>query len=187
MTRLRFTTAREVFDAFPTASEDISAPPSDDGPWAYVKALMASPTPEDAITFCAYLLPRREAVWWACQCVRMMAVAPGDDADTDAIEAAEAWVREPEENRRRIALQYGMTGDRQRPATWLSLAAGWSGGSMVEGDHPIAAPPHLTAKAARAAVLIGLARGDARQRTAKVRAVIEAGVDVAGGDVRELG
>ena len=100
MAHLRFTTARELFEAFPTARDDIGAEPTDEGPWAFLKTLLASPTPEDAIAFCAYLLPRREAVWWACQCVRVLA-PPRDEAEQAALDTAETWVREPEESRRR--------------------------------------------------------------------------------------
>jgi len=185
MAHLRFTTARELFEAFPTARDDIGAEPTDEGPWAFLKTLLASPTPEDAIAFCAYLLPRREAVWWACQCVRVLA-PPRDEAEQAALDTAETWVREPEESRRRVALQLGMTSERQSPATWLLLAAGWSGGSMVEGEHPVPAPSHLTAKAARAAILIALARKGVGERATQLRACIEGGVQLAGGDVLQL-
>src|SRR6184192_1446688 len=70
--RLRFATARQVFEAFPTASSDIEAKPSDTEPLAFLQSLLRGPTPEDAVSFCAYLLPRREAVWWACRCIRAL-------------------------------------------------------------------------------------------------------------------
>lgn len=180
MAALRFATARAVFDAFPTAGEDIGTAPGEEGPWAFAEALLESPTPEDAVGFCAYVLPRREAVWWACQCVRMVpsAIAGGDE---EAIVAAEDWVRTPDEERRRAALRAGMSRERRSAATWLLLAAGWAGGSMIEGEHPVAAPGHLTAKAARAAVLIGLAHAP-RERPGRLRAFVDAAIRL-GGDV----
>jgi hypothetical protein len=171
MSRLRFSTARDVFDAFPTASEDIRARATDDAPIAYVKALARGTTPEDALTFCAYVLPRREAVWWACQCLRSLIAAPSA-AEAALVQSAEAWVREPEDSIRRAALAAGEAASRNSPATWAALAAGWSGGSMVEG-HSVPCPPHLTAKAVRIAVLSALARLDTGQRAAAISGCVD--------------
>src|SRR5688572_18990279 len=164
MSRLRFSSARDVFEAFPTAHDDLEAKPTDQPPLVFLEALMESDTPEDAVAFCAYLLPRREAVWWACQCVRELN-SSRNPAEDKALAAAEDWVREPEEERRRTALDTGSDSDRNAPATWAALAAGWSGGSMTPVDQPPApCPPHLTAKAVRAAVLTALARVPVKQR-----------------------
>jgi hypothetical protein len=172
MARIRFATAREVFEAFPVSRDDIEAAPSDEPPQLFVKALLDSATPEDAIGFSAYMLPRREAVWWACQCLRAIDPMPPAE-EAVAIQFAEAWVREPEEHRRRAALEIGERSDDNAPATWAALAAAWSGGNMMREGQPVQAPPHLTAKAARAAVLIALARVGAREREARLRACIE--------------
>jgi len=172
MARIRFSTAREVFEAFPAARADIEAEPSDDPPQLFVEALLDSPTPEDAIGFSAYMLPRREAVWWTCQCLRALDSMPPAEEGA-AIQSAETWVREPEEHRRRAALEIGERGDNRSPATWAALAAAWSGGNMMREGQPVQAPPHLTAKAARAAVLIALARVPARQRGSQLRACVE--------------
>lgn len=177
---LRFATAQEVFEAFPVARDDLEAAPSEEPPLAFLEALVASPTPEDAVGFCAYLLPRREAVWWACQCLRALDPSPPAE-EAAAIQAAEAWVREPEEHYRRAALQLGLDGDRRAPATWAALAAAWSGGSLFLDGSTTAAPPHMTAKSARAAVLVALARVGAKERAARLRACI----DVALGLVRD--
>jgi hypothetical protein len=179
----RFVTAQDVFEAFPAARDDLDAGPTDDPPLVFLQSLMRSETPEDAVAFSAYLLPRREAVWWACQCVRSLAPSrsPAEDA---ALATAEDWVREPEEERRRAALDLGSASDRSSPTTWTALAAGWSGGSMTPADQPPApCPPHLTAKAVRAAVLTALARIPVRQRAERLRACLEDAVRLAGGDL----
>jgi hypothetical protein len=184
MSRLPFATARDVFDAFPRATEDIKAPPTDDPPLTYIQSLAATETPEDAIAFCAYLLPRREAVWWACQCVRSLDPSP-PRGELAALEAAEAWVMEPEEHRRRAALQLGLAGDRRAPASCLALAAGWSGGTVMLSDDAAApAPSDMTAKMARAAVLAALARIGAKDRATHLKACIEAALRLAGDDTR---
>ena len=176
MSALRFSTANEVYDAFPTVGDFLSAEPTGSPPAAFMRSLAAGPTPEDAITFCAFTLGRREAVWWACQCVRSIAqVAEGQE--DPLLLAAEDWVREPEEDRRRTALQLGMESDKQVASAWLALAAGWSGGSIstVEG---MKVPPasHMTPSAARAAILIALARVGPKERGPRLERCVEGGL-----------
>jgi len=182
-THLRFNTAQEVYDAFPTAHEDISVQPTKDEPLRFMSSLLASATPEDAITFCAYMLPRREAVWWAHQCVVLNGteIAPEEQ---DLVNTAENWVREPEEDNRRKALVAGMNARFKTPGAWVALAAGWSGGSMaIDAEYPVPAPAHLTAKAASAAVLGALARVDTARRSEFLKAYADGGINLV--EVRE--
>jgi hypothetical protein len=183
--RLRFATARQVFDAFPAAREDIAAEATNDGPLVFLRALADSPTPEDAVTFCAYLLPRREAVWWACHCVRALQAARGI-TETEPLRLAEAWVRDPEEEMRQKALAHGLAADPARADSWVALAAGWSGGSMAAPEQPtVPPPPHMTAKAVRAAVLMAIAVIGATDRRRALKACVEAGLRFAeGGDAK---
>ena len=106
--RLRFTTARQVFEAFPTAASDIEVEPADEAPLDFARKLLAPGRRFESIVYLAYLLPRREAVWWGCQCVRAIS---GNKAD-DALLAAEAWVRDPDETTRRAALDIGWSARR---------------------------------------------------------------------------
>lgn len=175
----RFLTARDVFEAFPTAGEDIEAIPSDIKPLDFLVALIDSKTPEDAIAFCAYLLPKREAVWWGCSCVRGLA----DEHERRSIEqsrafvAAETWVKDPQHQRRVEAMRIGLSTSRNDASTWLALGAAWSGGDMADNPQaPVPAPPHLTAKAIRAAVLIALARNPTRERRGKLSICVDHGV-----------
>jgi hypothetical protein len=177
MSRIRFAFAQEVFAAFPTAYEDIKAKPAQEPPLVFLRSLVKGPVPEDAITFCAYLLPRREAVWWASQCVRALIGAP-TEYDETAIKAAEDWVVEPEEPKRRAALQIGMTGNRKAASTWVALAAAWSGGSLVVSEYGgPPAPPQLTAKAATGALMLALLNKP--DRVAEITRCIERGIQIA--------
>lgn len=168
MGKLRFSSAREVFEAFPTLGDDLTSGPTADSPLQYLQILRESGTPEDGVAFSAYVLNRRDTVWWACQCLRLL--IPGIETGDPALRAAEAWVYAPDEDKRLAALRLGIEEDRQRPATWLSLAAGWSGGNIappgVAGIVP--SPPHYTARAARIAVLSALAFVPARERADKL-------------------
>jgi hypothetical protein len=177
MSGLRFEVARDVFEAFPTAYDDIEARPTEAPPLAFLRSLASGPTPDDAIGFCAYLLPRREAVWWASQCVRDLIGTP-TESDEIALGAAEDWVREPEEPKRRAALRIGLAADRRAASTWVALAAAWSGGSLIESEYRgPAAPPHLTAKAARGALMLALV--DKPHRGTQISQCVKRGVQIA--------
>jgi hypothetical protein len=176
--RVRFATARELFETFPTAGEDMAAQPSDAPSLDYLRALVKSRTPEDAVTFCAYLLPRRVAVWWGHQCLTNLPdiLAQQDHA---LLAAAEDWVREPEEERRYAALDAGMAAPAKTPGAWIALAAGWSGGSMAPpGSAPVVPPPHLTARAVNAGVLSAVARVALKQRAAVLSACVSMGIQL---------
>jgi hypothetical protein len=177
--RLRFSTARDLFEAFPVALEDMDARPSDRGSLEFVKDLMASRTPEDAITFSAYLLDKREAVWWGHQCLSAVPdkLAP---EDVEMLALAENWVRHPDEPQRMAALDAGMASQRKTPGVWIALGAGWSGGSMMGPDTvPVPPPPHLTAKAVNAGVLGVLARVDRKARASTLGRFVDMAVRLA--------
>jgi hypothetical protein len=176
--RLRFSTARDLFEALPTASEDIAAQPTDRPSLDFMAELVAGPTPEDGITFCAYLLPKREAVWWAHQCLDNVAELLSAE-DHEMLALAESWVRYPDEDQRCAVLDAGMAGMAKTPGVWVALAAGWSGGSMLPTDAaPVEAPPYLTAKAVNAGVLSALARVDRKSRAATLRLFVNMGIQL---------
>lgn len=180
--RLRFATARQVFEAFPTAAADIEVQPGGEGALDFARKLLAPGRRFEAVVYIAYLLPRREAVWWGCQCVRAIG---GNKAD-DALLSAEAWVREPEETTRRAALNIGWTRDARIATTWLALAAGQSGGSIApEGAHPVAPPAQATALDVKAAVILAIAQSPSHSQSVWTSACVEAGIRfAAGGDVK---
>ncbi|WP_293865829.1 hypothetical protein [uncultured Alsobacter sp.] len=150
--RIRFATVDDLYAAFPTAVVEIGEPAERQPSPVFVDACLRAEKWDCALTFLAYLLGKREAVWWGCTCLRQVKV---DGATEEAcLRAAEDWVRSPEDQRRVHALDIGMQASQQRPATWIALAAGWSSGNM-SGDERfrIAPPPQLTAQAVRAAIL----------------------------------
>jgi len=183
MARLRFETARDLFEAFPGAKETLMLEPSDCGSLAFLESLTESAA-EKAVGFCAYLLPRREAVWWACQSVKSLD-PPGSKEEQRALAAAEQWVKEPEEELRLAALKIGQAANHEHAATWAALAAGWAGGTMPFEDKPVAVPPDQTAKAVRAAILIAGARCDPKNRTDLLKQCVRQGARLAAGNAKE--
>ena len=176
----RFLTVRDLCDAFPLAESDIGVEPSDTPSLEFLRTVAAEEDWEAAVSFCAYLLPRREAVWWGCRSVR--AIIPTRTPDEEAaIRIAEDWVREPQEERRVAALDLGIRHSNRLPATWLALAAGWSGGSMnpgVEGSPQV--QPYQTSRAVRAALLIAGCRVGMEEKAGVFRRCVEDGARLAG-------
>ena len=176
---IRFAISRALFEAFPTALQDVGAEPTDAAPLEYLQSLADRGELDKAATFCAYMLPRREAVSWGCWCVRKLAekLPPQEEA---SLRAAEDWVSVPEEACRIAALELGMRSNFGWPSTWLALAAGWSGGNILLGVQATAtAPPEQTAKAVRAAVLTAKARLAPAQRNEGLRTCIDAAIRIA--------
>jgi len=177
--RLRFSTARELFDAFPTVGKDMKAPPTDQPSIVFCRALLASRVPEEAVTFCAYLLPRRTAVWWGHECLSQL-IDLLDAQDREMLALAHAWVSEPEEDRRYAALDAGMAAEHKTPGVWVALAAGWSGGSLApRGMETVTPQPFLTARAINAGILSCLARVPQNDRSAVLVALVEMGIQLA--------
>jgi len=114
------------------------------------------------------------------------AIQGGSTSADAALEAAEAWVREPEEATQRAALGLWAAGNKRAATTWLASAAGWSGGNMAPtGQQPNFAPPHLTAKAVLAAIVLAIAKAGSQSQTAWLAACTEACIRFAeGGDAR---
>jgi hypothetical protein len=181
MSLTRFATAEAVFETFPELSEKISVKPSERPPLDFLRSLIGAGKLEDAVTFSAFLLPRREAVWWACRSAR---AALGQIAKerAPALLAAEAWVSEPGEERRHTALEVGTKGHCDEPLTWVALAAGWAGGFLVSGPHhSIPMPHYMTARATRTAILISSLSANWDQRPAYLQARIAEGIRLAEG------
>jgi len=181
-TRVRFATAGQVLEAYPRVATEIGLRPGEESPLDFARKLIAAANRFDAIVYVAFLLPRREAVWWGCQCVRALK----DGAADEALLAAEAWVREPEEERRRAALALANSGDLALPTTWLARAVGYSGGSVAaEGAHPAPAASDATAISVKAAIVLALSERPLATIRAWINACAEAGVRFAdGGDAK---
>lgn len=178
MSRVRFETDRAVLDAFPTARDHVRTPPAGQPPLAFLKLLVARGALEDAVAFCAYLLPRREAVAWGCRSLRQLA-DPAMPIETEAYKAAQAWVAAPDEDHRLAALDACEATDPNEPTKWLAMAAAHSGGNLApRSDIHVPTPPHLTASALRVALLLMRTRVPLTWAE-RIRPCIEAGARIA--------
>jgi uncharacterized protein DUF6931 len=179
MSRVRFATARSVFETFPELATKSAIAPTDDPPILFLKNLSAQEKFEDAVAFCAHLLPRREAVWWACGSARAF-LGDAVQGQVAGLIAAETWVHEPNDQNRLLALQIGTRSDNSDPLTWLALGAGWSGGMLSSiPNPPVPVPPYLTARAVRIAILLSARQVKLAERPGRMRACIAEGLKLA--------
>jgi hypothetical protein len=88
----------------------------------------------DAVRLLAGALPRREAVTWACRCVRGAAGAAPSPADGAALAAAEAWEAAPSDARSRAAGAAASAAGYGGAAGSAALAAFLSGGGLALPD-----------------------------------------------------
>ncbi len=176
MSRIRFATVRALSESFPEALQNIGAGPTDEPPIAFLRKLATGGKPEDAIAVCAYLLPRREAVWWGCTSARMLL---GDKLqnETAALAAAEAWVQEPTDENRQAALDIGTKAASHEPLTWLALAAGWSSGTFA--PMPVPVPAYMTSRAVRISMLISMRRANPDERAKLLQSCLAHGIQLA--------
>jgi hypothetical protein len=151
-------------------------------PAAYLGALIEAGLETDALRFLAFALPKREAVWWACLAARDALAADNRPEVAACLEAVEAWVYRPDEEKRRQTFPLAEAVGFETPAGYAALAAFWSGGSIAPPDAPEVSPdPALTPTMAGAAVLLAAVKPDPLKAPAKHRLAIARGIDIANG------
>jgi hypothetical protein len=126
---------------------------------AFIRQLMAAGCEVDAVKFLAHALPRREAVWWGCMVVRLIAGAslPPGSAPDAALRAASRWVVDPSKPNERASGQAGKAAGDGTPAGCLALAAYWNGGDIGPPGAPEVAPePRITAMSVANGVLLAV-------------------------------
>jgi len=136
----------------------------------------------DAVRLLAFNLPRREAVWWACLCVRdALGEAPAPE-DLAAVAAAERWAAEPTEENRRAANELAEALEFETAAAWAAVAAYWSAGSLAPaGSPPVAPAPEAGGTAVATAVILAAAADDPAVMAARYTKSLARGADIARG------
>ncbi len=93
----------------------------------------------EAIRLQAHILEPAAAVAWGCKCLReITATRQAEDKlseeDTAAIDAAAIWATSPGEDERYAAQAAAEQSSYETGASWLALAAFWSGPSLLPAD-----------------------------------------------------
>ncbi|MBM4012390.1 MAG: hypothetical protein FJ275_11675 [Planctomycetes bacterium] len=146
------------------------------------RALVKAGLAEDAVSLLAQALTRRAAAWWACRVTRLEAGGSVTPKELRAIEAAEAWVRQPEQLKAYAAQDAANVAGLASPAGCAALAAFLAGDSLAPPHlDPLPPLPHLAGMAAAGAVKLAAARRAPAEPSQELRRMIDAGFAIAAG------
>lgn len=133
-----------------------------------------------ACRLAAQALPKREAVWWACMCARAVPDEKAEPTDLGALEAAEAWVRRPDEAARRACMAAAQQNNFRSTEAWAAVGAFWSGGSMAPEGQPVVPPgEHLTGTAIGGAVVLAGVRRTPQHMDARLKRFLASAREIA--------
>jgi hypothetical protein len=133
-------------------------------PRPFLELLIEKALCEDAVMLMAHAMPKREAIWWACQCVRLVEGEAISPQALDLVAEAEAWVAKPTDEQRRKAFEKAEAANFDPPAGFVGMAVFFSSGSLSLPNLPPVPPKeHLSAGMVGNAVKVAaVAKGGAR-------------------------
>ena len=178
--------ATAVAAAIPTLSDEAKATLKPEfSPKQYLDALAKAGHLHDAARVMAFTLGRREAVWWALQCVRKVPALATPEKSAAALAAAEAWVEDPTDDRRRLSFAAGEAAPFETPAGCVALAAFFIEGSLAPAHlQAVPAPSHSGPAAASTAVVLAAVSTEPEKADEKFKAFLTLGHEVAAGTNR---
>ena len=150
---------------------------------ALIEKLREAGRDYDAIKALAQALPGREAVWWACRCLRTLPMPVKDSPEARALNAAERWALEPSEEVARQAYAAAEELEFKKPHAWAGAAALWAGPNMnpMPDLPPVPPDPSLAGKAAAGAIGQAAASDDPPKPAERHKQFLEIGEAVAAG------
>ena len=146
------------------------------------RALLKAGMAEDAVSVLAQSLSRRGAAWWACRVARLEAGGSPSPKELQALEAAEAWVRQPEQLKAYAAQNGANVAGLASPAGCAALSAFLAGESLAPPHlDPLPPLPHLAGMAVAGAVKLAAARRAPAEPNQELLRMIAAGFEIASG------
>jgi len=137
---------------------------------------------KDVISVIAHALPPREAVYWACLCVRDVLDQNTMSEDLRAIKAAEQWVIKQSESDRMLNHQIAEDLDYTTASAWVSNAVFWSGGNISTDKNAKVEPPEgIFGKAISGAINLASATEDGKKTEQIKKQFIKRGINIAQG------
>ncbi len=128
LSKIKARKAREVPGGDWLDEESLALLRDDPTPLEFLDALIAQERFADAIHFLAHAIPKREAVWWGCLCIKLAGGENLSPKELAALTAAVRWALRPEEEYRAAAKEPAEAAGFEAPAGNLALAVQFSGG-----------------------------------------------------------
>ncbi|WP_370981188.1 hypothetical protein [Agaribacterium sp. ZY112] len=183
LVKIQALTAEELLNHFELTdegSEDVVI--LDTAPQISIERLRDAGFFHDSVKLLAHGLPKREAVWWACLAARKAQTPETDEANINALLAAEAWAKKPSEDNRLRCKELGELTKSKTAASWAATAAAWCTGSMTpEGEPEVPPPEYLFAHAVAGCVSLAAALIDPEKLEENYKYFIAQGLDLARG------
>ena len=180
--KIRAPKGREILGRDRLGEESLALLRDDQTPLEFLDALIAHERFADPIHFLAHAIPRREAVWWGCLCVKQ---AGGDNLSPNALAALTAavrWALRPEEEFRAAAREPAKAAGFKAPAGILAHAVSYSGGSLAPAGLPEVPPnPALTAQCVAGAIKLAAATAPPDQAKRIFHRFLALGIGIASG------
>ncbi len=142
---------------------------------------------QDALCLAAYALPPREAVWWACMCARHTAAAAPLQPSPDRLagDAAEFWVRQPDEMARARAFRAARAARFQSAEALAALAVFWA--AVPPGfSIPVDTATEQLGGSVERAVRFSALRGSMPERPVRWASFLRSARDIAGGGAGQI-
>ena len=183
MKKINAKTAKELtahYDAIEDDAFDLLQPKLT--PEEYINKLIEKEYFADSIVFIAHGLPKREAIWWACLCAKVVTNKETKADDLASLTMAEKWVYEPDDKKRRLCGTLAEKGEYKSAQNWVAAAVFWSGGSITKEEEPAMEPaPYLYAHAVSGAILNAVGMADTDDIDAQFQQFIKNGLNIADG------
>jgi hypothetical protein len=145
----------------------------------------------DAVLLLAHGLQKRAAVWWGCILCRSQLSQfaktfeaeffPPPAHELLAIDAAERWVRDPQEKHRLAARDAASAAGNRTPAHWAAMASFWSTGNMTPDAGVVTSPPPFLYALAVVSAMDFAAARCGRQRDEFFSEALRRGISLASG------
>ena len=148
----------------------------------FIQGLLQVYSLKDVIGVISQALPPREAVYWACLCVRDVLDEKESPDDVHAIKAAEQWLVNPNEDNRYLNLQMAEQLEYATAAAWVANAVFWSGGSITPRDQAkVEAPEGIFGKAICGAIMLASADEDPKKANGLQQRFVKRGINITQG------
>ncbi len=150
-------------------------------PRDYLAELQEAKLTTDALRWLAHLLPKREGVWWSWHSVRAGLGQPVEPKAQAALDATEAWLKQPADDElRRAALRAAEDVGFGHPAGCAALAAFLAHGSLAPPNVPPVPPgAYLTAQAVAGSILLASVVRQPEAAAAKQESFLKKGLEIA--------
>lgn len=142
LTKIKANTTAEFSPNFKPQPDAKALMKPDQTPAEYLSALEGEKQTMDGANMLAHEMPERDSVWWACESSNKVSDKL-NAADTEALTAAQEWVKNPTPENQAAAAAAASGTDLKGPGGWAAQAAAWSkpeGGAGLAKTAAVEAP-----------------------------------------------